>query len=117
MKKLLLSSIFALSFTSIAHSQELKPFTFSAESDTSYSFETEIFSSELDLSVAHSSGAYASAVPSFNLSDTEYTGVEFEVGFDIELNSMTITPYGTYTLDSDSEKVDSTVGLVTSVSF
>lgn len=115
-KTLLVAGIIAsLGFTAV-NAQEEKTLDFTVSTDTAYSVETEVFLNETTLGTGVM-GVDLSAEFSFNIDETSYEGVVLGAEYGMDFYGLTVAPYAEYSLDGDSEHVDTLVGFKASKKF
>lgn len=113
MKNLIVSAIAGVAmFSGAAIAEESSSFlTLGVETDTTYGIESEAFLSTTTLS-AGALGLNLYTDIDFNLSDAEYDGITLGADYGFGVFGINITPYAEYSLDGDSEHVDTVFGLV-----
>lgn len=105
-----------LGFTAVNAQEESNTIDFTISTDTAYSLETEAILNETTLGVG-AMGLDLSAEIQFNVDETSYEGVTLGAEYGVNVVGLTIAPYAEYSMDGDSEHVDTVVGLKASKTF
>ena len=85
--------------------------------DTEYDIDGETANTEFGI-VAEAKGLSLSVLPNYDWDNSDITTIELGVSYDWKVtNAFTVTPYGTYNVDTDITEQGKTVGVKTKFSF
>ena len=123
MTKTIITLVAALGISSTALANEpVKPnpmdvVDLAIVTDTEYDIDGETANTEFGI-VAEAKGLSLSVLPNYDWDNSDITTVELGVSYDWEVtNAFTVTPYGTYNVDTDITEQGKTVGVKTKFSF
>ena len=80
------------------------------EPDVYYAIDAEQINAEVKMNVS-AFNAYLEVIPTFSVDDLELTSSTAELGYNLEVNVATVTPYVKTELDKDFNSDDTIVGI------
>lgn len=80
------------------------------EPDVYYAIDAEQINAEVKMNVS-AFNAYLEVIPTFSVDDLELTSSTAELGYNLEVNVATVTPYVKTELDKDFKSDDTIVGI------
>ena len=80
------------------------------EPDVYYAIDAEQINAEVKMNVS-AFNAYLEVIPTFSVDDLELTSSTAELGYNLEVNVATVTPYVKTELDEDFNSDDTIVGI------
>jgi len=80
------------------------------EPNVYYAIDAEEINAEVKMNVS-AFNAYLEVIPTFNVDDLELTSSTVELGYNLEVNVATVTPYVKTELDKDFNSDDTIVGI------
>lgn len=86
------------------------PFSAFVEPDVYYAIDAETVNAEVKMNVS-AFNAYLEVIPTFSVDNTELTSATAELGYNLDVSVVTVTPYVKAAFDEDFKSDDTVLGV------